>query len=89
MYFFGERNHSEDREGYGDDDIKTDIKKARLEGMEQTDLAQHTSNLCAVANAVMNILPSAAFLPNSISGSANPSGEPFFCSIYCGSSPSG
>jgi hypothetical protein len=46
--------------------------------VDHTDLAQHMNNFCAVVNAIMNILPSATVLPNSISGSANKPGEIFF-----------
>lgn len=35
-------------------------------------------NLCAVVNAVMNILSSATVLPSSISGSENPTGKTLF-----------
>jgi hypothetical protein len=58
--------------------------KTGKEGVDQTDLVQHMNNLCAVVNAVMNILPSAAVLPNSISGIANPSEEVFFSVLLLG-----
>ena len=45
--------------------------------MDWTELAQHRNNLRAVVDVAMNILPSATVLTNSISGSANASGELF------------